>query len=157
MEHTIYDAAVWFLKKEGGAIGSKKMQKLCYYAQAWSYAIRDKELFDGAFEAWVHGPVNAEMWYAFKDISYREIVEEDFSNRGIKTEGFTSEEESFLDRVWETYGRFYGSQLEDLTHEEKPWMEQRKGLSPDERCHRIISAETMRDFYRSLYVDEEDT
>ena len=43
-----------------------KLQKLCYYAQAWSLAWTEKSLFDEDFEAWANGPVCRELFYAHK-------------------------------------------------------------------------------------------
>lgn len=111
MEHNITDATKWFIDKNGGEIGSKKLQKLCYYTQAWSYAIRDKALFAGDFQAWAHGPVNRELWDMFKNIAYRNITTQDFKDYSIKTNPFSPEEEAFLDRIWVTYGEFEGFQL----------------------------------------------
>lgn len=37
-------------------VWSKKLQKLCYYAQAWAYALKGYRLEDTDYQAWVHGP-----------------------------------------------------------------------------------------------------
>ena len=58
---TIFDIANWFLSKEG--MTHKKLQKLCYYAQAWYLALYKNKLIDGYFEAWVHGPVNSSLYH----------------------------------------------------------------------------------------------
>lgn len=157
MEHSIMDAAKWFTEKNGGEIGSKKLQKLCYYAQAWSYAIRNKALFTGPFQAWVHGPVNRKLWDTFKDIAYRDITTKDFADRGIETSVFSGDDESFLERVWATYGQFTGYQLEELTHSEKPWIEKREGLDNYQSSSRVISVKTMGEYYRNLYIASENT
>jgi uncharacterized phage-associated protein len=54
--NTIQQIAQWFLCKE--SMTHKKLQKLCYYAQAWNLALHNSELFEDRFEAWVHGPVS---------------------------------------------------------------------------------------------------
>ena len=150
VNHTIFDPAIWFSTKNDGAIGSKKLQKLCYYAQAWSYALRDEPLFDGEFQAWVHGPVNKLLWDTFKDIAYRDITPADFEVRSISVIPMLDDEVSFLERVWVTYGSFTGYQLEMLTHQEKPWLEQRKGLHPYESSTNTISKDTMTEYYREM-------
>lgn len=151
--YNIYDVACWFIEKNGGSIQSIKLQKLCYYTQAWSYAMReDKPFFDGKFEAWVHGPVNRELWGRCKDIAYRDITVEDIERKNRET--FPDEDVEFLENIWETYGDFSGYQLEALTHQEKPWLEQRKGLSTYEPSTKIINTNTMRDYYRSLLSRE---
>lgn len=157
MVHNVLDVAKWFTEKNGGEIGSKKLQKLCYYAQAWSYAIRNKALFSGPFQAWVHGPVNKKLWETFKDIAYRNITAKDFVDRAIETTPFSADEEAFLERVWATYGHFTGYQLEELTHNETPWIEKREGLSKYQSSSKIISAKTMGEYYRNLYIESENT
>lgn len=152
MTHEIYDIAIYYTRKNGGQIDLKKMQKMCYYSQAWSYAIRDKAICNATFEAWVHGPVNRKLWETFKDISYRDISLKDFEEKRIVTEELSEEEHKFLNRVWATYGKCSGYQLEMISHQEKPWVEKREGLGKFEAGNRIISETTMKDFYRSLMI-----
>ena len=60
MENNLYDInliADYTISKNESSIMHFKVQKLLYYIQAWSLSILDKPLFDGDFEAWVHGPV----------------------------------------------------------------------------------------------------
>lgn len=156
-EHTIFDVAKWFTDKNGGEIGSKKLQKLCYYAQAWSYALRDEAMFKGKFQAWVHGPVNPKLWNTFKDIAYRDITSEDFEERSIEFNAMTEDEVAFLERVWATYGEFSGYQLEELTHQEKPWLKQRKGLHPYESSSNVITRSSMAEYYRGLLSQSGNT
>ena len=62
---TISDIADYFITKNheyGDYITNLKLQKLVYYAQAWYLAFLDKPLFDEDFEAWVHGPVNRDLY-----------------------------------------------------------------------------------------------
>src|SRR5258708_4115865 len=64
------DVANWFLaamdRGAGDSITHLKLQKLVYYAQAWSLALRNKPLFDEDFVAWTHGPVVKSVWRRFK-------------------------------------------------------------------------------------------
>ena len=48
---TIFDLADAFLSIE--AMPLFKLQKLCYYAQAWHLAIYNEPLVDAQFEAWI--------------------------------------------------------------------------------------------------------
>ena len=47
------------------SLSNLKLQKLLFYIQAWSYGINKKPLFQGDFQAWVHGPVNVEIFKTF--------------------------------------------------------------------------------------------
>ena len=58
---SVFDVANWFLSK--GSVTHKKLQKLCYYSQAWHCALYDgTPLFAERIEAWVHGPVIPELY-----------------------------------------------------------------------------------------------
>lgn len=50
-----------------------KLQKLLYFAQGFSYAFYDKELFNDDFEAWVHGPVIPSIYHEYKSYEYNPI------------------------------------------------------------------------------------
>ena len=41
-----------------------RLQKLLYYTQGWSLALRDKALFKDRIEAWAHGPVVKKLYGA---------------------------------------------------------------------------------------------
>jgi uncharacterized phage-associated protein len=50
---SVFDVANWFLAKE--KMTHKKLQKLCYYAQAWHLANHGQPMMPNRFEAWIHG------------------------------------------------------------------------------------------------------
>ena len=52
-----------------------------------------------------------------------------------------------MDQVLEIYGKYSDTQLGELTHRERPWIEARGSLSPQSRCATIISEKTMRETY----------
>ena len=142
--NSIFDVANWFLAKE--QMTHKKLQKLCYYAQAWSYAIQPEPLTDAVFEAWVHGPVCRELYNKYHSYGF------DYIPQPEETPDFDYTTEDFLGSVWETYGDQTANALEALTHTELPWQAARAGLLPDEPSERPISKDIMRDFYRSIYI-----
>ena len=51
-----------YILEQRGAMTTMKLQKLCYYSQAWSLAWDDKPLFDEDFQAWANGPVCPELF-----------------------------------------------------------------------------------------------
>lgn len=139
---TVYDIANAFLSF--GSMTHKKLQKLCYYSQAWYLAFYDKKLFDNNFEAWVHGPVCPLLYEKYKSYGYTEIPQ---------TEQLALNEDisEFIQNVFNTYGNFDGDQLEALTHMETPWKEARMGLEEWMPSHNIINDKTMHDFYLRVY------
>ena len=58
---TVFDVAFYILDKLGD-MSTMKLQKLCYYAQAWSLAWDGFPLFDEEFQAWANGPVCRELY-----------------------------------------------------------------------------------------------
>ena len=141
---SIFDVADWFLAKD--RMTHKKLQKLCYYAVAWSWAIYpEPPIADAEFEAWVHGPVCSALYDKYKSTGFGYI------QKGPKPDGFTEEEEDFLEDVWVTYGHLSANSLEALSHSEAPWEKARAGLDPAVESRLVISSDDMRDYYRSIY------
>lgn len=143
----IFDLADAFLLRE--AMSNKRLQKLCYYAQAWHLALTGDPLVPNRFEAWVHGPVCPELYSKYKDNGSDDIPQ-------ISREIQAPEEYSdYVEEVLEAYGHLTTHQLELLTHEEDPWRLARKGLKPWESCNNVIAVDSMRDFYRSQLLQSQ--
>ena len=142
--NTIYDLANWFLHKS--SMPHKKLQKLCYYAVAWHYALYNSILVnDDEFEAWVHGPVSPTLWFEYKDYGWAPIPRFD------EKPALDIDTEDFLQIVYNTYGEFSGHQLEGMTHNEDPWKEARKGLDEYEPSNTPIDPEIMKRYYQYIY------
>lgn len=154
-EITYRIVADYFLSKidpeAGTSITNLKLQKLVYYAQSWSLAYHNKTMFNSRLEAWVHGPVIAELYQQYKDCGYCCIQPVDDFDETLLVE----QEKSILDMVWKVYGKYDAKCLERLTHEEDPWMIARKGLAITERSTMPISTEVMRTFYQSIIKDHQ--
>ena len=142
---TIYDVANWFLSKE--SMTPKKLQKLCYYYKAWGLALYDEDLLPGyEFEAWVHGPVNPELYSMFRGYLWKNIPREKDNSRF-----FNEKELELLQSVWYTYGELTANAIEVLTHTEEPWRKARGGIDEFTSCNNKITHEDMKVFYRKLY------
>lgn len=148
-EYSIYDIAKWFLEKE--SMTPKKLQKLCYYAQAWSNALLNKNMInDTKFEAWAHGPVSPELYDKYREYRWNMIPL-------TETQIYVDEQsEDLLESVWITYGNKSANELEALTHTETPWRmaRNRAGASEGDRCNELISEQDMSQYYRSIYVGD---
>ena len=60
----------------------KKLQKLCYYAYSWFIYMENDDienienrLFEEKFQAWVHGPVNYELYLKYSVSNIHKITE----------------------------------------------------------------------------------
>lgn len=128
-----------------------KLQKLLYYVQAWSLGIEGCTMFDGKFQAWAHGPVNREIYDRFSDKSlYGFITRNDIRNNNV-TLSFADKD--FINYILDNYAGYSGTQLEQMTHEETPWIEARRGFSPEARCTREISEHTMQVYYAQRWKE----
>ena len=139
----IFDVADWFLSKSG--MTPKKLQKLCYYFKAWGLALYGEDFLpESHFEAWVHGPVNPELYQRYY---WRKIRRKRKENTGK----FTPEEQEILSSVWYTYGDMSANALEAQTHAEAPWQKARAGADEFMNTTTPISNEDMKEYYRMLY------
>lgn len=142
---TVYDVAKYILEKTG-AISTWKLQKLCYYSQAWALAWTGKPLFPEDFEAWCNGPVCRPLFKKHKGSYW--VSEAVFGD--ADTDTLTADEKDTIDTVLNSYGKMEPYQLRAQTHVELPWQEARRGLDEFDRGDRIITKDSMGDYYGSL-------
>ncbi len=146
----VHNIANWFLSH--GPMTHKKVQKLCYYAQAWYCALYDgTPLFEDEIQAWVHGPVVVSLYPVFADYRWNKIPQRDFDASRLSEDAI-----EVLEAVYNTYGEFSGDQLESLTHADEPWKIARGNLKPWETCHTPITCESMRDYYAKQYAQSQN-
>ncbi len=149
----IADYIIFRLTSEESAyVNNLKLQKLLYYTQAWYLAFFDgKPLFEGKFQAWIHGPVNRQIYDRFKDKKYlySAISIEDIQDPDI-AEKIDEDTVIHIDNILEAYMRFSGVELEIMTHKELPWLAARNGFSPTQRCEVEIDENTMASYYKSM-------
>ncbi|WP_125582657.1 Panacea domain-containing protein [Levilactobacillus cerevisiae] len=146
--YSVQQVANWFLGQS--SMSPKKLQKLMYYAYAWTLVLTNEDsqqltnrLFDEQFEAWVHGPVLKQIYHAYNQYGFSEIPQ-----RSQTTE-FTPDVLDILGQVWDVYGGYTANELESMTHQELPWQEARGGLSPLEASNQKLRDRTVFDFYIS--------
>ncbi len=141
--------ADYFLFKassEHKVVTNKKLQKLLYYAQAWSLAARDQKLFNEKIEAWVHGPAVRKVYLEYKKFG-AEPIQKEIPREAVAD--IPTEVTGFLDEVWQVYGKFDAAYLERLSHSENPWREARAGIEAHVGSKNEITLNSMRDFYRT--------
>ena len=161
-KYNVKEVAKWFLIKD--SMTQKRLQKLLYYTQAWSYALRDDAFMEASFEAWVHGPVSPQLRdvFGYTRLNVIDIKDENNLFYGYYFDKFKNvnnitdvDDVEFLESVWATYGDLSANALEVLTHKEAPWINARKGRAPNEICNREIDPKDMKEYYRSIYIGDE--
>jgi len=142
------DVAEYILQQKG-PVTAMKLQKLVYYAQAWSLALENEPLFEEAIEAWANGPVVRELYESHRgQYTVSTIV-------GGDPDELSEEQKETVDAVVIYYGQKSPEWLKDRTHSEEPWRAAR-GICPDgQRCSNRISFDSMEAFYSELEEDYE--
>lgn len=141
---SVFDVARYILDRQG-EMSTWKLQKLCYYAQAWTLAWDGKPLFDEEFEAWANGPVCRPLFDVHKGafIVSPEMIH---GNPG----SLTAEQTENIDIVLNSYGDKDAYWLREQSHAERPWRDARGDLAEGAASNRIISKESMGLYYGGL-------
>lgn len=141
---SVFDVAQYVLT-ERGQMSTMKLQKLCYYAQAWSLVWDDEPLFNEDFQAWANGPVCPELF--FKTQGQFSV---NASNIPGNSSVLTEKQIETINKVLEYYGDHDAQWLSQLTHMEGPWQEARGAAPLGASCSNIITKESMAMYYGGL-------
>lgn len=141
---SVFDVAKYILEK-CGTMSTMKLQKLCYYCQAWSLVWDEAPIFEEEFHAWVNGPVCKELFYQTQGF-YSVSANDEIGN----SDNLTSCQKESIDIVLEHYAPHKAQWLSQLTHLEEPWKKARIGVPAGVICDNIISKESMAEYYGNL-------
>jgi len=146
--HTVADFFLMQVDRNAGdTISNLKLQKLCYYAQAWHCALNDGEpLFSERIEAWAHGPVVPDVYRRFRGYRWETIDPEDV--RDNPYHALSGDVLDLLQEVWEKYGALSAKQLERLTHSEAPWARAYGNRPLGQACDEPITPDAMTSYYQ---------
>lgn len=142
---TVFDVARYILEKQG-SISAWKLQKLCYYAQAWSLAWTEKPLFEEEFEAWKNGPVCPRLFHEHQGKFFVDASCIPFGSSA----NLDDDQRDTIDRVLAHYGDWEPFELREQTHAEDPWKLARAGLPEDASSTATISKDSMGEYYGNL-------
>lgn len=134
---SVFDVAA-FIQQNLGWLSVYKLQKLVYYAQAWSLAWDRRPLFPQVIKAWSNGPVSPELWHENK--------------RGLcgNAAALQPDEVATITAVVDFYGQLSPHDLIELSHREAPWRAARVGIAKGNKGTQPISHESMRHYYESM-------
>ncbi|HAV10893.1 MAG TPA: hypothetical protein DCX22_04715 [Dehalococcoidia bacterium] len=141
----VFDIAQYILTKLG-AMTTWKLQKLCYYCQAWSLVWDDKPLFEQCIEAWANGPVIPELYKQHRGQFTIDHVD------GADITKLSKMQKETIEAVLSLYGDKTSAWLSALTHRENPWKfaREREDLSLGERGTAEILLTDMAEYYEAL-------
>ena len=142
---TANDVAMYFVCQAdtdaGDVVTNLKVQKLLYYAQGASLALRGIPLFEEDFERWQHGPVVREIYHSLKEFRSSHIA---IPTACADAANLTGEERSLLSEIYNKFGQFSAWRLRDMTHAEEAW----KATSPNA----VISKDLIRDSFQKHHL-----
>lgn len=125
------------------------LQKLLYYSQSFFRSLYNEELFPDNCQAWAHGPVYPDVYYKFKDYGY-DPIEKPTESFSSVVEELSTKEINFLDAIISAFGGYSGTILENITHNETPWLDARGNLQPNDRSVTVISKENINNYFKSI-------
>jgi uncharacterized phage-associated protein len=148
---------ILYFNSIGEVITNKKLNKIIYYIQAWHLALFNDDIFEGeAPEAWVYGPVYPIVYHNYKNFGNGHIEREESDaydrqklSNYLREKGFTDDQQEFIGDALRYFGNKSATELEIMTHRERPWLEAREGFKPYERGDRTISLTTMKNYFAS--------
>lgn len=143
---TVFDVAEAILQK-AGPMTAMKLQKLVYYAQAWSLVWDERPLFDARIEAWANGPVCRQLYAAHRQMFQVQTGLFQGDPRSLDPAAIET-----IDRVVEFYGKQSAQWLSDLSHLEQPWQaaRARAGVAEGTACEEEITLADMHEYYSGL-------
>ena len=123
-----------------------RLQKLLYYTQGWSLALRGRPIFKDRIEAWAHGPVVPEV--------YRKLKKYGFHSIPIEKVGYakdlTDADRLHIEAVWSEYKGYSANSLRAMTHKEDPWRDARGDSEPSAKSNARITQASMKRYFSSL-------
>lgn len=113
-------------ESQGEKISPMKLQKLVYYAHGWFAGHTGQPLINESIEAWQYGPVIPSLYHEFKRygagmISSKACAAFPFDPNPVPA---PSDENlrRFLSSIWNSYGKYTGIALSEMTHAPgSPW------------------------------------
>jgi uncharacterized phage-associated protein len=145
---SVCDVAKYILI-QSGEMTAMKLQKLVYYAQAWSLVWNEKAMFREEIEAWANGPVVRTLYDAHKG---QFKVTSDSLNCRANISRLSQQHKETIAKVLKFYGKKNAQWLIDLSHMEEPWIEARKNanLKEGDRGSAVISHASMHEYYSGI-------
>ena len=145
--YNIETIAAYILKNLEYPYEAMKIQKLCFYTQAWFLASHGEPFFHHDFEAWRPGPVSPSLYkYHFGRIELPDGV---LVESG-KVQELAEDDAQFIQKTLNVYGRYTGLQLANMCRSQPPWMKTRAAYKNCRQPNKIIPIENIIRYYGSF-------
>jgi len=148
---------------KGENLTQMKLQKLVYFAHGWTLGIVSSPLIDELVQAWSYGPVIFSLYKEFREFGSDPITRTARILQLWDDDGGPlsepkmcepivddKEERRFLDKIWETYGKYTPTQLTNMTHADgTPWHKVYMSYNGKLPKYTIIPQDLIRDYFSS--------
>lgn len=140
------------LDPESDEVSPLRLQKLLYYVQGWSLALRGRATFEGRFQAWRFGPVVPEVYFDLASFGKAGVEPKQLrdASPGYTTAVLSDDDRNFIASVWDVYRKYSAVSLVEMTHNERPWIEARANTPASDQCNEFLSEVTMAAYFKSL-------
>jgi uncharacterized phage-associated protein len=139
----VANAFVRLAREKGKRLTNMQVQKLVFFAQAYTLALLDRCLYERHIHAWQWGPVVPRLYKSLQSYGSGQVTEEIASDDSVED---ASEEYGVIKGVWDGYGKYTGSQLSEITHRDgSPWDKTWK-----REPFGVISVEEIKAYYKKL-------
>lgn len=151
-QNKIYQAAEYIIKKlNKNYIQRLRLMKLLYYVQGFYKSIGGVFMFNDNCEAWRFGPVYPNVRDRFANLEIDSKIYTD--NVDLEELDLEDDEKAVIDGVIEAFSKFDNDELIELTHNEIPWLNARKGIPDNARSTNIITKEDIAVYFESVVKD----
>ena len=142
---SVHDVAAYLLRRQRG-MTAMKLQRILYYAQAWSLVWDKAPLFSERIEAWANGPVIPDLYARHRGQAMVRHWDGDPT-------ALSPLQRETVEAVLRFYGRHSLQWLTDLTRREQPWETARRGMPIGVRGTRVIPLTALAAYYGGLPPD----
>ena len=133
---------LWLAQQAGDStLTNLKLLKLLYYAQGFTLAAQNRQLFAEAIETWPHGPVVSRVYETYKKFGNQPIDAQVIQ----EPESINKADREIVKQVYEAYGTRDAITLRNWTHLELPWVNNEASRTP-------MSVDLVRSFFSSPRV-----
>lgn len=135
--------------------------KLVFIAHGWYLGLTEKPLVSEPPQAWKYGPVFPSLYQEFRGYGDGPITSPattftaDYSLEIVPPPSRSEQEPlcKFLEQVYAQYGKFSGTQLSTLTHQEgSPWYKAWHELGGKHKKNFPIPQDLITEYYKQLRV-----
>ena len=141
-----------YVYQRKGWVNAWCLQKLVYFAHAWSLAWDGRGLFDSEMEAWPDGPVDREL-YAVNKYHRDSIYSTDLLDGDVSR--LTQRQKAVIDAVIDHYGDWPRQKLIEASH--TPVWEAARGDAGRHAQGGVLSTRDIRRWHTRAALSGEDT